>query len=285
MEDLGFVCTPGVNEADCLTDVTIPSERCIRSGYEGRFPRNVDEILTAFRKSNTYNLAELSYSSTDETILNTHNFQASIALEKCTQLPRISPLTTDLFHQFLACTIRHYQIIWCDKETLLIEQISSLIQALVVGSLFHKVPPTSDGLFIKGGAVLFSILYNSVVAMSGVTVSFSGHPILLKQKGFAFHHPAAYCIVQIIADIPILLFQVSIFSIVLYFMVGLKETAGSFFTYWIIVFAITMCLTAMFRAISSAFNTFDGASKVSGFMIMAAVLYAGYMIERPKMHP
>jgi ABC-type multidrug transport system permease subunit len=121
--------------------------------------------------------------------------------------------------------------------------------------------------------------------MSEVTDSFSGRPVLAKHKSFALYHPAAFCIAQITADIPVLLFQVSIFSVVLYFMVGLTVEAGAFFTFWIIVFATAMCMTALFRAIGAAFSTFDGASKVSGFMIAALIMYTGYMIKKPAMHP
>ena len=44
--------------------------------------------------------------------------------------------------------------------------------------------------------------------MSEVTDSFAGRPILTKHKAFAFYNPAAFCIAQITADVPILLIQV-----------------------------------------------------------------------------
>ncbi len=44
-------------------------------------------------------------------------------------------------------------------------------------------------------------------------------------------------------------------------------------------------MTAMFRAVGAAFKTFDGASKVSGFLIMALIMYVGYMVGKPDMHP
>jgi ABC-type multidrug transport system permease subunit/ABC-type multidrug transport system ATPase subunit len=44
-------------------------------------------------------------------------------------------------------------------------------------------------------------------------------------------------------------------------------------------------MTACFRAIGAGFRTFDAASKASGFVIMAVVMYVGYMIAKPKMHP
>lgn len=44
-------------------------------------------------------------------------------------------------------------------------------------------------------------------------------------------------------------------------------------------------MTAMFRAIGAAFGTFDNASKVSGLVITAAVMYTGFMIQYHQMKP
>lgn len=44
-------------------------------------------------------------------------------------------------------------------------------------------------------------------------------------------------------------------------------------------------MTAFFRGIGASFSTFDEASKVSGFTIVACMMYLGYMIPKPAMHP
>lgn len=44
-------------------------------------------------------------------------------------------------------------------------------------------------------------------------------------------------------------------------------------------------MTALFRGIGSVFTSFDGASKMSGFIIQAFIIYNGYMIHKPEMHP
>lgn len=68
--------------------------------------------------------------------------------------------------------------------------------------------------------------------MSEVTDSYAGRPILAKHKNFAFFTPAAFCIAQIAADVPILLFQVTMFMAILYWMTALKATAAAFLTAW-----------------------------------------------------
>jgi ABC-type multidrug transport system ATPase subunit len=287
MEELGFVCNDGANVADYLTGVTVPTERKIREGFEATYPRTGDNIRAEYEKAPIHAamLAEYDYPTTDVAKERTKDFREIIQQEKHKSLPKKSSLTVSFYTQVRAAITRQYQILWGDKATFIIKQASTLAQALIAGSLFYNAPPNSAGLFVKSGALFFALLFNSLLAMSEVTSSFSGRPVLAKHKSFALYHPAAFCIAQIAADIPVLLIQISHFSLVLYFMVGLKIDAASFFTFWILIFATTMCMTALFRAIGAGFSTFDSASKVSGFMISAMIMYTGYMIQKPSMHP
>ncbi|KAB8737501.1 hypothetical protein FH972_026460 [Carpinus fangiana] len=287
MEDLGFVCRDGANIADYLTGVVVPTERKIREGCENTFPATARAIRNAYEQSDIYRTMQQdsNYATLDGTRHNTDNFKQLVVKERDPKLPKKSQLTTGLVTQIRACVIRQYQILWGDKATFIIKQVSTIIQALIAGSLFYDAPATSAGLFSKSGALFFALLYNALVAMSEVTDSFTGRPVLAKHRQFAFYHPAAFCLAQITADIPVLLIQVSTFSLILYFMTGLEQSADAFFTFWIIVFAVTMAMTALFRFIGAAFPTFDAASKVSGFLIAALITYTGYMIRKPQMHP
>ncbi|CAI7585660.1 unnamed protein product [Penicillium discolor] len=287
MEEAGFICREGSNIADYLTGVTVPTERRIRDGFQSRFPRNAEALRAEYEKSPIYTqmVADYSYPDSDLARERTEEFKQGVAFESSKNLPKNSPFTVGFLDQVKICVQRQYQILWGDKATFIIKQVATLCQALIAGSLFYDAPDNSGGLFIKSGALFFSLLYNSLLAMSEVNESFSGRPVLIKHKGFAYFHPAAFCLAQIAADIPVLLFQVSMFGLVLYFMVGLSMSAGAFFSYWIIVFTTTMTMTALFRAVGALFSTFDGASKVSGSLIMFTVLYTGYMIPKPTMHP
>ncbi|PNP43003.1 hypothetical protein THARTR1_11156 [Trichoderma harzianum] len=285
MEDLGFVYTEGANigtqfpipigvhskgnadqlKGDFLTGVTVPTERKIRPSFENKFPRNADAILAEYIQSSIHNsmVSEYNYPNTDVARDRTQSFKESVAFEKNKHLPKNTVLTTSFMTQLKACTIRQYQILWGEKSTFLIKQVLSLAMSLIAGACFYNSPATSAGLFTKGGAVFFSLLYNCIVAMSEVTESFKGRPVLVKQKFFGFYHPAAFCLAQITADFPVLLLQCTIFTVVIYWMAGLKATAAAFFTFWAILFITTLVS--------------------EDYSIKGIVMYAGYMIPKPKM--
>ncbi|KAJ5192616.1 hypothetical protein N7449_008758 [Penicillium cf. viridicatum] len=287
MEDLGFMRGFGSNRADFLTGVTVPTERLIAPSYGDKFPRTADDILAVYEGSliKSKMLAECTYPESEKAAENTAVFKEAVAWEKHRGLSKNSPVTLDFVSQVKAAVIRQYRIMWGDKATLVMKQGATVVQALLGGSLFYNAPANSAGLFLKGGALFFSILYPALIALSEVTDSFTGRPILAKHRGFALYHPAAVCIAQIAADLPILLFQVTHFGLVLYFMVGLKTTAAAFFTYWITTFFTAMSMTALFRLIGAAFPTFDAATKVSGLTLVSCFVYMGYMIIKPEMHP
>lgn len=287
MEGLGFICDDSANIGDFLTGVTVPTERAVKPEFEMRYPRTGAAIQDIYDNSEIRKRMELEYDypHTEIAKLDTAEFQQAVMEDKAKSLPKTSPLTVALHDQVITCIIRQYQIIWGDKATFSIKQITCVIQALIAGSLFYSAPNNSAGLFVKGGALFFALLYNALVAMSETTDSFTGRPVLAKHKEFAFYHPAAFCIAQITADLPILFVQVTCFSLVLYWMVGLKSAASAFFTFWILVYSVTICMTAFFRLVGAAFSTFDAASKVSGFAVTALVTYIGYQIPKPEMHP
>ncbi|GKT48749.1 ABC transporter G family member 14 [Colletotrichum spaethianum] len=288
MESLGFLRDSGSNRSDFLTGVTVPTERVIAPGFERTFPRTADEIRVAYDRSaikaKMMDESQLYPTSTDAAD-NTALFKGMVAREKHKRVSNSSPVTSSFFTQVKAAVTRQYQILRGDKSTLIMKQGATVIQSLIGGSLFYAAPDNSLGLFLKGGALFFSILYNALLALSEVTDSFTGRPILAKHRSFALYRPAAICVAQILADAPVLLFQVTHFGLVLYFMVGLKLSAAAFFTYLVTNFVTAMAMTAVFRLIGAAFPTFDAATKVSGLTIVSFFVYMGYMIFKSEMHP
>ncbi|KAH7002660.1 ABC multidrug transporter [Ilyonectria destructans] len=284
MEELGFICQEGANVADFLTGATVPTEREILPGFEATFPRNADAILERYYHSSVF--ARMTdrdhYPDSQLAQARTRDFQASVDHERHSSH---SQHTVNFISQVRASIVRQYQIIGGDLATFLMKQGGSLVQALIAGSLYYNAPGDSTGLFLKGGALFWSLLYHSLSAMSEVVDSFTGRPVILKHRRFAFFHPAVTCVSQISADIPVVFLQIIVWSLVVYFMVHLSASASAFFTYFVILFMNNMCSIAMFRAIGAAAGTFDSASKISGYVISVMAMYTGYQITKAQMHP
>lgn len=162
-----------------------------------------------------------------------------------------------------------------DKLSLAIKVFSSIIQALVCGSLFYNLKDDSTSIFLRPGVLFFPILYYLLESMSETTASFMGRPILSRQKRFGFYRPTAFCIANAITDIPMVMIQVTVFSLILYFMSALRMDAGKFFTFWIIIIAQTLCFVQLFRSVGAVCKKFGNASKITGLLSTIFFVYGG----------
>ncbi len=101
----------------------------------------------------------------------------------------------------------------------------------------------------------------------------------------SFYRPSAYAIAQTVVDIPLVLIQVFIFDVVVYFMSNLSRTASQFFISLLILWIITMSMYSFFRALGALCKSLDTATRLTGVAIQALIVYTGYLIPPQKMHP
>ena len=84
---------------------------------------------------------------------------------------------------------------------------------------------------------------------------------------------------------PLVLVQVLIFDLVVYFMSDLARTPSQFFISLLILWIITMSMYSFFRAVGSLCASLDIATRITGVAIQALIVYTGYLVPPQKMHP
>lgn len=99
------------------------------------------------------------------------------------------------------------------------------------------------------------------------------------------YRPSSFGLAQIVLDIPVIVVHNLLFACVLYFLSGLQRTPGKFFVFVLTLSLSALCMTAFFRMWGCASKTFDDATKYSGLMLLALILYSGYLIPYQAMHP
>ncbi|ORY08523.1 ABC-2 type transporter-domain-containing protein, partial [Clohesyomyces aquaticus] len=280
-KSLGFIQPDRWTTADFLTSVTDEHERHIKDGWKARIPRSPAQFGDGFIKSKQHqdNLAEIAeFEEETKRLIDERRAAQTEATKK-------KNFTLPFHRQVTACTKRQVLVMLGDPQSLVGKWGGILFQALIVGSLFYNQPQTAAGVFTRGGVIFFMLLFNALLALAELTSAFESRPILLKHKSFSFYRPAAYAIAQTVVDMPLVLVQVFIFDIVVYFMAGLQRTASQFFISILFLWIITMTMYALFRAIGALVGSLDQATRITGVAIQALVVYTGYLIPPRKMHP
>lgn len=286
--DLGFYAPPRQTTPDFLTSICDPNARHFREGWKDRCPKTAEDLEKAFLASDAYRDVLADVRDYESHLLktnhaDTHAFKESVSSQKSRRVSDESNYTVSFFKQVTACTRREAWLVWGDKQELWTKFFIIVSNALVVSSLFYDSPRDTSGAFMRGGTVFFSIVFLGWLQMSELMKAVSGRAVVGRHRAYAFYRPSAVNLARAIMDFPLLLVQVIIFSLIVYFMTGLDRDPGKFFTYCLFNFTTTYCLTALYRMFAALSPTIDDAVRFAGLALNLVVMYCGYVITKPVM--
>ncbi|KFA50638.1 hypothetical protein S40293_04917 [Stachybotrys chartarum IBT 40293] len=290
-ERQGWYCPPRQTTGDFLTSVTNPSERKPREGMENKVPRTSQDFEQYWRASPEYKALQEEIETYECDFLAEGNSQRIEELREKKHLRQEkharpgSPYTVSVLTQIRLNTIRAYQRLWNDKASTFTQCLVQLIMALILGSTFYGTPNTTAGFYSKGSVLFLAVLMNALTAISEINSLYAQRPIVEKHNSYAFYHPATEAAAGIVADIPIKFLTGTVFNIVLYFMAGLRREPSQFFIFFLIAYISTFVMSAVFRTMAAATKTVSQAMSLSGVMVLALVIYTGFVISVPSMHP
>jgi len=286
-EGLGFLCPPRQTTADFLTSVGDPNERQFQQGKEASIPKTAGELEEAFRKSDIYRRAMADIEDYEKKINSDQNedtqqFRQAVQEQQSNSklIPKRSSYTVSFPRQVLACTLREFWLLWGDKTSLYTKIFIIISNGLIVGSLFYGESPNSSGAFSRGGALFFSILFLGWLQLTELMKAVSGRVVVARHREYAFYRPSAVVVARVLLDLPVILVQAIIFSIILYWMGSLTADAGNFFIYLLIVYTSTICITALYRMFAALSPTIDDAVRFSGIALNLLIIYVGYVIPK-----
>ncbi|KAK4186356.1 putative ABC transporter [Podospora australis] len=286
--DLGFYAPPRQTTADFLTSVCDPNARQFRKGYENKCPKTAEELEKAFKNSEHYkkvldDVEDFETHLQETQHADTQRFQQAVEDQKSRRVSSNSNYTVSFWKQVLACTRREFWLLFGNRTELYTKYFTIISNGFVVGSLFYNTPDNTAGAFLRGGAAFFSIVFLGWLQLAELMKAVSGRVVVARHKEYAFYRPSAVNLARAIVDIPVLVFQVVIFGLIMYFMTGLDLDAGKFFIYLLFIYTTTFCITSLYRMFASLSPSIDDAVRFSGLALNLLVIYTGYVISKPAL--
>ncbi|QRW13753.1 ABC-2 type transporter [Ceratobasidium sp. AG-Ba] len=274
--------------ADFLVSVTDPLARTPRKGWEDRVPRTADEFARRWEESpegraNRAHAEAYIRAPEDRIAEKEQEYKESARAERAKTQSRKSAYTVSIAMQVRGIMLRRLQILKGDLAAQTITTVSFLAQALIMGSVFLKMPAATSAYFSRGGVLFFSVLFGALSSMAEIPALYAQRPIVARHQKAAMYHPFVEALALTAVDIPITFVTQVLFDIVLYWMTGLQRQASKFFIFVLVTVFMTLTMKAFFRALAASFGKESTAQAVAGIGILALVLYTGYTIPRPSM--
>ncbi|KAE8442468.1 hypothetical protein EG329_003311 [Mollisiaceae sp. DMI_Dod_QoI] len=287
--DMGWECPTRQTTGDFLTSVTNPLERKVRKGFEKSVPRTPEEFERYWKESPQRKaLAQEIEEHEEEFPMGGKTLEQFTAAKKERQANHVrpeSPYTISIPMQVKYCTQRAYQRLWNDKTSTVTTIVGQIVMALIIGSIFYGTRHDTASFFQKGGVLFFAVLLNALISISEINSLYSQRPIVEKQASYAFYHPFTEAMAGIVADIPVK-FSIAVpFNIIIYFLSGLRREPSQFFIFFLFNFVAILTMSQIYRSIAAATKTVSQALAIAGVATLAIVIYTGFVIPRPLMHP
>ena len=282
-EGLGFKEKPRQTTPDYLTGCTDPFEREYASGMsESNSPHDPDSLAKAFEESifaTRLSVEMIAYRTKLENEREIYaDFETAHQQGKQKHTTKSSVYAAPFYLQIWALMQRQFLIKWQDKFSLVVSWITSIVVAIILGTVWLDLPDTSAGAFTRGGVLFISLLFNAFQAFGELASTMLGRPIVNKHRAYTFHRPSALWIAQIIVDLAFAAVQIFVFSVMVYFMCHLVRDAGAFFTFYLVVVCGYLAMTLFFRTLGCLCPDFDYAMKFAAMVITLFVLTSGYLI-------
>ncbi|KAF8156049.1 pleiotropic drug resistance ABC transporter [Crassisporium funariophilum] len=284
--DMGYEPANRQTTADFLVAVTDPAARLPRAGLSNQ-PRTAAEFAEYFLKSEMGRLNQAEIDGyLDEFVGKPdkkNEYIQSARAEFAKHSRGGSPYMLSIPQQVQVVMRRKVQILMGNKITTGLNLFSFVFQSLIMGSVFLKTPVATSGFFSRGGVLFFALLFSALSSMAEIPALYAQRPIVLRHEKAALYHPFVEAMALTLVDVPITFVTSIVFGVILYFMVGLQNTASQFFTFFLFLFVMSITMKAWFRGIAAAFASEATAQSFGGISVLALAIYTGFTIPKPSM--
>lgn len=103
---------------------------------------------------------------------------------------------------------------------------------------------------------LFHVIVDHVMRnMMGTIIIFQvERPVFLREQANKMYSVTAYYLAKVLADLPLQLITPIVFTVIVYFGIGMTIEASKFFYFYLILMLLTQCAASFGYFMSSIFN-------------------------------
>ncbi|KPI38214.1 ATP-dependent permease PDR15 [Cyphellophora attinorum] len=285
---MGWDAPASMTTPDFLTSITNPVERRPAEDFKGPLPQTAVDFEQQWLNSEQYRLFKTELENAESASDPDSHLAAVRVAHRHAQALHTragSAYILSIPMQIRLCLRRSLQLQLNDRGAAIALAVGRTILAFIVGSIYYGPVNTTASLQSRGSVLFLATLMNALMAVTECGALFARRPIVLKQKNFAFVHPAADAFAAYAVDVPKTFIISTLFNVVFYFITGLRLQASSFFVFFLFNIICTLMMSAIFRTIGAVSKQLAHAYAICGMGILVMIIYTGFALTTSYMHP
>ncbi|KAI3517693.1 hypothetical protein L1887_16910 [Cichorium endivia] len=185
--------------------------------------------------------------------------------------------------EIIALYSRFWKIIYRTKQLLLTNTLQALVVGLVLGTIYINIGFGKTGIEKRFGLFAFTLTFLLSSTTETLPIFINERPILLRETSSGVYRLSSYLIANTLVFFPYLLAIAIVYSVSVYFLVGLCQTWQAFGYFVLVIWVIVLMANSFILFLSSvAPNYITGTSLVT-ILLAGFFLFSGYFISKESM--
>ncbi|XP_073047134.1 ABC transporter G family member 23-like [Primulina eburnea] len=177
--------------------------------------------------------------------------------------------------------LRFWKIIYRTKQLLLARTMQALVGGFGLGSVYIKVRKNEGGGVAEIlGLFAFSLSFLLSSTIEALPIYLQEKHVLMKEASRGAYKISSYLIANTIVFSPFLFLVAILFSVPLYWIVGLNPSASAFAFFTFTVWLIVLMASSLVLFLSVVSPDFISGNSLIGTVLGAFFLFSGYFIPK-----
>ncbi|KAH7859952.1 hypothetical protein Vadar_007470 [Vaccinium darrowii] len=203
------------------------------------------------------------------------------AMEILNQIQDIEPklYKSSRVHEILTLYSRFCKIIFRTKQLLWTNTLEALVVGLVLGTIYIDIGYDKEGIEKRLGLFAFTLTFLLSSTTETLPIFLNERPILLRETSSGVYRLSSYLVANTLVFMPYLLAIAVLYSVSVYFLVGLCSTWLAFAYFVLVIWVIVLMANSFVLFLSSlALNYIAGTSLLT-ILLGCFFLFSGYFIS------
>ncbi|KAL9243084.1 hypothetical protein vseg_017014 [Gypsophila vaccaria] len=186
-------------------------------------------------------------------------------------------------HEIVTLSSRFWKIIYRTKQLLLTNTMEALIVGLVLGTIYINIGFNKEGIKKRFGLFAFTLTFLLSSTTETLPIFINERPILIRETSSGVYRVSSYLIANTIVFLPYLMVVSIIYSISLYFLVGLCATWRAFGYFVLVIWVILLMANSFVLFLSSVAPNYIAGTSLVTVILAGFFLFSGYFMEKESM--
>lgn len=175
---------------------------------------------------------------------------------------------------------RFWKIIYRTKQLLLANTLQALGVGLVLGTIYINIGLDKSGIEKRLGLFAFTLTFLLSSTTETLPIFINERPILLRETSSGVYRLSSYLMANTLVFLPYLLVVAAIYSVSVYFLVGLCATWQAFAYFVLVIWVILLMANSFVLFLSSIAPNYIAGTSLVTVLLAGFFLFSGYFISR-----